>query len=87
MSTSIACSLLLSFHQEAVEEASMTQVDHSTFTPQQLSVEKLIKEQNFTWKVRHHAAVLKAEVSLLLWVWNDQRFHRLDDPAEIPGFG
>lgn len=29
----------------------MTQVDHSTFTPQQLSVEKLIKEQNFTWKV------------------------------------
>lgn len=38
--------------QVAVEEASMTQVDHSTFTPQQLSVEKLIKEQNFTWKVR-----------------------------------
>ena len=31
----------------------MTQVDHSTFTPQQLSVEKLIKEQNFTWKVQH----------------------------------
>lgn len=40
-------------HQVAVEEASMTQMDHSTFTPQQLSVEKLIKEQNFTWKVRH----------------------------------
>lgn len=31
----------------------MTQVDHSSFTPQQVSVEKLIKEQNFTWKVRY----------------------------------
>lgn len=31
----------------------MTQMDRSTFTPQQLSVEKLIKEQNFTWKARH----------------------------------
>lgn len=40
-------------HQVAVEEASMTQMDHSTFTPQQLAVEKLIKEQNFTWKVRY----------------------------------
>eukprot|EP00903_Cladosiphon_okamuranus_P011787 g11078.t1 len=41
-----------------VEEASMTQMDHSTFTPQQLSVEKLIKEQNFTWKS------IKAELEL-----------------------
>lgn len=29
----------------------MTQMDTSTFTAQQASVEKLIKEQNFTWKV------------------------------------
>lgn len=42
--------------QAAVEKASMTQVDHSSFTPQQLAVEKLIKEQNFTWKVRDRCA-------------------------------
>ncbi|CAM9183016.1 unnamed protein product [Ectocarpus sp. 8 AP-2014] len=34
----------------AVEEAAVTQVDPASFTAQQLSVEKLIKEQNFTWK-------------------------------------
>ncbi|CAM9619050.1 unnamed protein product [Ectocarpus sp. 6 AP-2014] len=33
-----------------VEEAAVTQVDPASFTQQQLSVEKLIKEQNFTWK-------------------------------------
>ena len=29
----------------------MGHVDPNTFTPQQLSVEKLIKDQNFNWKV------------------------------------
>lgn len=47
--------VLFVFHvggkQETVEQASMGQVDHDTLTPTQLSVEKLIKEQNFTWKV------------------------------------
>lgn len=38
-------------NQEAVEEAAMGQVDRSTLTPNQITVEKLIKEQNFTWKV------------------------------------
>lgn len=37
--------------QEAVEEASMGNVDHETLTQQQLAVEKLIKDQNFNWKV------------------------------------
>lgn len=53
----------------------MTQVDHSTFTPQQLSVEKLIKEQNFTWKVRYHAAALELRSPYCCY-----------GPAEIPGF-
>lgn len=35
----------------------MTQVDHSSFTAQQVSVEKLIKEQNFTWKVRYRCTI------------------------------
>lgn len=46
----MSCSLLF-FLQETVEQASMGQIDPSTLTPSQLSVEKLIKEQNFTWKV------------------------------------
>lgn len=37
--------------QVAVEEASMGNVDHETLTERQLAVEKLIKEQNFNWKV------------------------------------
>ncbi|CAN0137320.1 unnamed protein product, partial [Ectocarpus fasciculatus] len=36
--------------QAAVEEAAVTQVDPASFSDQQRSVEKLIKEQNFTWK-------------------------------------
>lgn len=40
------------FRQEAVEQASMGQIDPSTLTPSQFAVEKLIKEQNFNWKVQ-----------------------------------
>ena len=43
--------VLVIIPQETVEKASMGHVDRNTFTPQQLSVEKLIKEQNFNWKV------------------------------------
>lgn len=38
----------------------MTQVDPASFSQQQLSVEKLIKEQNFTWKVRYNTVRLTA---------------------------
>lgn len=43
--------MVFSFSQEAVEEAAMGNADPGSLTPSQLSVEKLIKEQNFTWKV------------------------------------
>lgn len=29
----------------------MSQIDRANLSPNQLSVEKLIKDQNFTWKV------------------------------------
>ena len=37
--------------QDTVEQAARGQIDPNTLTPSQLSVEKLIKEQNFNWKV------------------------------------
>lgn len=36
--------------QETVEEAAMGNVDRNDLTPNQLAVESLIKDQNFTWK-------------------------------------
>ncbi|CAM9312650.1 unnamed protein product [Discosporangium mesarthrocarpum] len=36
--------------KEVVEQVAMGHTDHSSLTPSQLAVEKLIKEQNFNWE-------------------------------------
>ncbi|CAM9324834.1 unnamed protein product, partial [Choristocarpus tenellus] len=36
--------------KEVVEQAAMGHTDHSSLTPSQIAVEKLIKEQNFNWE-------------------------------------
>lgn len=79
MQLTVAPFVVVCGHQVAVEEASMTQMDRSTFTPQQLAVEKLIKEQNFTWKVRRRWLCGVVSRVMLVWMKRKGSIHETDD--------